>query len=752
MATFTVILDNSPLGGTNSNGNNAFVDAQGNGTNDIINVYITPSYNGDIANFADIWADPGDTINFFVDPAYRPIGDVSSTNERATIAGSPTHYVDYNGGPSDVNGGEFTGTLTFQVGAAPNFVVEGTSSDDIIDDSYIGDPDGDKVDALDALDGSNDDLIEAYGGNDLVSAGAGEDEVYGGSGTDTIDGGSGDDTLDAGVDNDVVYGGSGNDSILGGDGDDILRGDEGDPSLAVSDGTFDADYGNSYPVHLMPNGPEGIFNGNGGSIDYQNSEQVASGSFGIVDQDDEGGVIRMLSIGNNQEMMGMELDAPLLAGETYAITFDGAVLWAPNSNVYATDGAFEFFGSTVVNEVGSGANGIPANATALGTVNLDANDPNGDGDSRTLDTYTFTFTPTQDIETLYVRGEYSDGSRVEYSFIDNITIVDVNAAPIVAGDDTIDGGLGDDIIHGDGGNDTLTGGGGSNTSAGGAGDDTFIYSAAETLNITDFGAGATNANDGNNSNNDYVDLSSYYTNQAEFEADMADDGIANQSVGDFSDNTSMLGGQITGLDSLVGISDTSLKEQTGIPICFTRGTSILTPNGDVCVEDLRVGSRVETLDHGPQTVRWIGSTVRAATGACAPVRIRAGSLDNDRDLWVSQQHRMVLRGAKAELMFGDHEVLVPAKSLVNDCSVRIIEGGEVEYFHILFDNHEIIYAEGAMAESLHLGKQSFDALSHASIQEIKMLFPELEITRDSLPATARPVLRNYEVQALLHTT
>ncbi len=211
----------------------------------------------------------------------------------------------------------------------------------------------------------------------------------------------------------------------------------------------------------------------------------------------------------------------------------------------------------------------------------------------------------------------------------------------------------------------------------------------------------------------------------------------------------------------IGIGITATGLQSGsfavdnvslTPICFTRGTSILTPNGDVLVEDLQVGSRVETLDHGPQTVRWIGSTVRVATGACAPVHIRAGALDNDRDLFVSQQHRMVLRGARAELMFGDHEVLVPAKSLVNDCSVRIVEGGEVEYFHILFDNHEIIYAEGAMAESLHLGKQSFDVLSHASIQEIEMLFPELCDRKTSLPPTARQVLRNYEVQALLHAS
>ena len=80
MAIFTVVLDNTSLGGINNDGYNAFVDAQGNSSNDIINVYVTPSYNGDLSNYVDIWADLGDTINVFLDPAYRPVADASATN------------------------------------------------------------------------------------------------------------------------------------------------------------------------------------------------------------------------------------------------------------------------------------------------------------------------------------------------------------------------------------------------------------------------------------------------------------------------------------------------------------------------------------------------------------------------------------------------------------------------------------------------------------------------------------------------
>ena len=197
------------------------------------------------------------------------------------------------------------------------------------------------------------------------------------------------------------------------------------------------------------------------------------------------------------------------------------------------------------------------------------------------------------------------------------------------------------------------------------------------------------------------------------------------------------------------IHDTRYNTVADTTPCFTRGTHILTPNGDVRVEDIHVGSRVVTLDNATQTVRWIGPTMRAAKGACAPILIKAGALDNDADLWVSQQHRMLVRNAKAELLFGENEVLVPAKSLVNDDTIRIVEGGQVEYFHILFDRHEIVFAEGAMTESLHLGSQSLKSLPNESIQEIELLFPELISGVKKLRPTARQVLRNYEVRTLL---
>ena len=91
-------------------------------------------------------------------------------------------------------------------------IVEGTAGADLIDASYLGDPEGDKIDANDArfpgMTG-NDDSIQAGAGNDTIRAGAGNDRIDGGAGNDLMEGGAGNDTYIGGTGLDVVdYSGS----------------------------------------------------------------------------------------------------------------------------------------------------------------------------------------------------------------------------------------------------------------------------------------------------------------------------------------------------------------------------------------------------------------------------------------------------------------------------------------------------------------------------------------------------------------
>ena len=154
---------------------------------------------------------------------------------------------------------------------------------------------------------------------------------------------------------------------------------------------------------------------------------------------------------------------------------------------------------------------------------------------------------------------------------------------------------------------------------------------------------------------------------------------------------------------LVGIDRGEVARKFGQVACvsFTRGTHITMAGGaQVPIEDLRPGDRVLTRDDGPQPIRWVGQSTMRATGEFCPILIRAGTLNNTRDLVVSPDHRLFIYQRRDTLGTGRAEVLVKARHLVNGDDVRRLEGGFVDYFQLLFDDHQIIYAEGIAAESL----------------------------------------------------
>ena len=184
------------------------------------------------------------------------------------------------------------------------------------------------------------------------------------------------------------------------------------------------------------------------------------------------------------------------------------------------------------------------------------------------------------------------------------------------------------------------------------------------------------------------------------------------------------------------------------PVCFTTGVRIKTEDGEVAVEDLTVGQLVHTLDHGLQPIRWIGRRTVKAERDFAPVMIKKAALDNTRDLRVSPQHRMLITGWQAEVLFGEPQVLVPAKDLVNGDTIFVQEGGDVEYFHIMFDNHQIIFGDGAPSESFYPNEMALNNVEEAVRSEIFSLFPELEKAPESYGLAARPTLQPHESRLL----
>ncbi|UUV05932.1 Hint domain-containing protein [Ruegeria sp. YS9] len=181
------------------------------------------------------------------------------------------------------------------------------------------------------------------------------------------------------------------------------------------------------------------------------------------------------------------------------------------------------------------------------------------------------------------------------------------------------------------------------------------------------------------------------------------------------------------------------------PPCFTAGTMIATPEGERAVEDLKAGDLVITVDHGPQPLIWIGSTTVAAEGKLAPIRFDAGVFGLDRPLLVSPQHRMLIEDWQASYLFGHTEALVPAHTLVNDDTVTRVEGGEVEYFHLLFKQHEIVIANGAKSESYYPG-HALSASDRETQSEVLHLFPELTGLDPMSLKTARPIVHPREAR------
>lgn len=190
------------------------------------------------------------------------------------------------------------------------------------------------------------------------------------------------------------------------------------------------------------------------------------------------------------------------------------------------------------------------------------------------------------------------------------------------------------------------------------------------------------------------------------------------------------------------------------PPCFAAGTSLATPEGERLVEALAPGDLVLTRDSGPQPVRWIGGRhvtareiARATKVRLAPVRIRRGAFRRGlprRDLLVSPQHRILVTGWRAELHFGEAEVLVAACHLVDGQAVTVEPPDRgVTYYHIMFDRHEIVRAEGLPAESFRAGPQAMNSIPEAAREELLALFPELGAMPDGLEP-ARPILTGAE--------
>ncbi len=459
-------------------------------------------------------------------------------------------------------------------------IVDGTAGNDAINSSYLGDPDGDRIDNSDSTGyaggSGQDDYVLAGTGNDTVTAGLGRDNVYGGAGNDQLFGGSGNDTLDGGSENDSIDGGSDNDLIYGGAGDDTLTG-----GVASSATTYT-------PVYTEITTATQTVTGTNGRPNF--SVQTVSGDANLTTGTN--GSLSGFHLGNSdateththtassQIAGGRVLFNAINSNETLTVTIDGVVI---NLNTAISSGMVTFTAASTYAINGSGQIvRIASGATTTTTGTLVINVP-----------YTTLALSVTGTTTGAAAGLY-------YEYYANTNPNNVAAA--LGGDDTLYGGAGNDVITGDTGNDSLFGEDGNDTLSGGTDHDTLSGGLGNDALQGDLGNDSLSGDGGNDTltGGDGNDTLSGGAGDDSLLGgsgnDIADGGLGNDSIWGEGGNDTLTGS--AGDDSIYGgLGDDALDGGDDNDILY----------GDDGADDLRGAAGNDAL-HGDagNDVLWGG--------------------------------------------------------------------------------------------------------------------------------------------------
>jgi hypothetical protein len=179
------------------------------------------------------------------------------------------------------------------------------------------------------------------------------------------------------------------------------------------------------------------------------------------------------------------------------------------------------------------------------------------------------------------------------------------------------------------------------------------------------------------------------------------------------------------------------------PTClaFTRGTRIAVQDGRlVAIEDLKPADKLLTRAGRAASVRAVLSQTVPAIGRATRVVIREGAFANETELVVAADHRLYVPARRSDLDPDGPDRMEPAIKLVNGLTVTADAGGRTEYFQVLLDQHEVIYAEGIPCESFLLTNASRAGLTDAlAVQVAASGVKEAHVPHPaSLPPSLRP--------------
>lgn len=659
----------------------------------------------------------------------------------------------------------------------------------------------------------NADTLVGDEASNVIDGRAGGDSIEGGYGDDTIDGGTGDDSIVAGPATGTSGGTTPlefNWSAIGADNTDITNVDQDTGGVNVNVTlTTPGDNFNLFDVSTGTNifvdtgegfsttsagelrrdsdGDPTVVDINFSAVSGSNLEdEVENVTFRISDIDDQGWRDRIVvkawdadgnpvtvSITHNSvgELLvtGDTIEALNAADNTTADQEDGSALITiagPVARIeisydnLETDGQVIYvsdihFDGVVLTDDDS-VTGDDGNDTVLGGIGEDTLLGGADNDLLYGGTGNDSLNGEAGNDTLYGDADNDtvtggDNSDVLYGGTGNDS-VDGDA-----GADTLYGDAGNDMLYGDDGADTILGGTGTDTMRGGEGNDVFLIQPGEFEDAGDdviFGGGGaeeggTGLGEDLATDYDVIDLSAYDNADVDVFYSNSDPENLVGTISIYSPGMPHIPA------NLIGQIDFSEIEK--VIECFTPGTMIMTDAGEVAVETLRPGAMVLTRDNGLQPLRWVGGRTLSyaelqANPDLQPVRIVKDAFMGNgpaRTMLVSPQHRVLIEGARAEVLFGEAEVLVPAKHLIGSIeATRALPAEGVTYIHLLFDQHEVVLSDGLWTESFQPAERTLNAMDGAVRAEILALFPELRVDADGFQS-ARLSLKAHEAKVLL---
>ncbi|MEP2532023.1 Hint domain-containing protein [Shimia sp.] len=205
----------------------------------------------------------------------------------------------------------------------------------------------------------------------------------------------------------------------------------------------------------------------------------------------------------------------------------------------------------------------------------------------------------------------------------------------------------------------------------------------------------------------------------------------------------------------------AVSTTVNVPVCFARGTLIRTPIGEVPVEDLAPGDVVSSVDGRQLSLVWIARRHLDFSDLLQEPRFRPVCISANflgpglplSDLWLSPQHRFLFSGWEAELLFRNAEVFLPAaccRDLPGAPAPDVAAG--VEYFHLMFDCHEVIFANGLACESLFPGDSAIASMSETARIDLSRHFPQYKNGWDGYGSLARQAITKREGDLLLAYT